>query len=451
MSVHPQTPQLPRTIFDYWRVLVRYRVMIACLVVGATVITGINGKFFATKLYEAKATIMPAREEVMGGGLSFGGSGGGGSKGQGSGGGGSGIGVLMEGLGGAKSGPTIMETLHALFLSRRMAESVINELNLLAYYDAPSMSLAVDILRGETDLRRTPDKTYEIIILTRDPEMAARIANTYADKVDKLNRELSLTSTKRHRVFVEQRLLEKAKTLEVAEQALREFQTQHRTFDVSEQTEAAMQAVADLHGQIVQQEVELAALREYTTPDHPQIAGYQAQIAELRRQLDRLEQNQGGMGKEGKGRRSLSKKSFLAFEEAPTIALDYLRLMRKIKVEEAIYGMLLGTLEQAKITEMKDLPTVQVLDYAIVPERKSRPRTLQNVTAAFAIALVLGILLAFSLNYLEWVKAQENISSGAVAYAGVSAEASPSQMNGNGGRQQEIIPEMPIEVNRLRG
>ncbi|MBM4133110.1 MAG: hypothetical protein FJ245_05005, partial [Nitrospira sp.] len=92
MSAHSRAPQLPMTIFDYWRVLVRYRILIACLVAGATVLTGIHGKFFATKLYEAKATIMPAREESMGGGISFGSSGGGGGEGGGRWGGGGEVG-----------------------------------------------------------------------------------------------------------------------------------------------------------------------------------------------------------------------------------------------------------------------------------------------------------------------------------------------------------------------
>ncbi|MBM4135069.1 MAG: hypothetical protein FJ245_15055 [Nitrospira sp.] len=357
--------------------------------------------------------------------------------------------VLLEGLGGAKAGPTIMETLRALLLSRRMAVSVINELNLLAYYDVASMSQAVEIINGEMDLRRTQDKTYEITVLTRDPEMAAKIANTYADNVDDLNRELALTSTKRHRTFLELRLAEKTKALEVAEEALREFQTKHRMFDILDQTEAAMVSVANLHAQIVQQEVDLAALREYTTPDHPQIASYQAQIAELRRQLDRLEQNQGGMGKEGRGQRSLSKKTFLAFEEAPTIALDYLHLTRQVKVEEAIYGMLVGTLEQAKIAETKDLPTVQVLDYAVVPERKSRPRTLQNVIAAFSVSFIFGILLAFSLNFLEWLKAQEDVPKVASAHSGELVGTPAYPTNGNGGRQEDMLVDTPREVERL--
>lgn len=443
---------LPKSLFDYGRVFKRYRAMILFLVAGATLLTGIHGKFLATKIYEAKATVMPAREEVMGGGFSFGGggNGGGGNKGGSGGGGGGGMSMLLEGLGASKGGPTILETMRALFVSRRMAETVITKLDLKSYYGVESMSQAVDILRGEASFYRTIDKTFEITVLSKDPLMAAKIANAYAVEVDNLNRDISLASTRRHRAFVEERLAEKTKALEAAESALKEFQTQHRTFQVTEQAEAAMEAVADLHGQIVEREVGLAALRAYATPNHPQLSQYQAEISELRRQLDRLEQDQvAGRMPKRQGDRSLAKRPLLAFEETPALAIEYLHLMRQVKVEEALYGMLLGTLEQAKMNEVKDLPTIEVLDAAIPPEVKARPRTLQNVAAAFAFSLVLGILLAFLLNYLEWLKVQEQEAATHELGGGVVTGASNGQVNGHSEHEQDAAAKARRASERL--
>jgi len=60
-----------------------------------------------------------------------------------------------------------------------------------------------------------------------------------------------------------------------------------------------------------------------------------------------------------------------------------------------------------KIAESKDIPTIQSLDPAVPPIRKARPKTLQNMLVAGMVALILGILMAFSLNHIEQLKVQE--------------------------------------------
>lgn len=418
------SPQLPRTILDYWRIILQYRTMIFGLFLGSVLITGVVSMFLLTRLYEAKTSVLPAREEPLGGGLSFGG----GEKGKG---GSAGVAMMLEAVGGStKSGPTVMEILHAILISRKMAEAVITQLNLLAYYETDSLTKAITFLRDETDIRRTKDKIYEVIVLSRDPRMAADIANAYGTNLDRFNKELTITSTKRHRVFIEQRVAEKTQALQQAEHALKEFQTKHRILAVSEQAEAAIGTVANLHAQLVSLEVELAALREYATPSHPSIKQLEAQIEEVRRQLDTLEQGPHGAGS---NRARMSKKAFPDFAEAPTLAMELLRLTRQVKVEESIYGMLVGMREQARIAEARDIPTIQILDQAVPPEFKSWPKNLQNVLVAAALSFILGIMLAFFLNYVAWLKAQEVAASpGLVAEAVELVTGSPALANGNG-------------------
>jgi hypothetical protein len=57
--------------------------------------------------------------------------------------------------------------------------------------------------------------------------------------------------------------------------------------------------------------------------------------------------------------------------------------------------------EQAKIAEARDTPSVQVLDRAVVPDRKARPKVLLNVAIAGAASLLLGVIGALFLENLE--------------------------------------------------
>jgi uncharacterized protein involved in exopolysaccharide biosynthesis len=436
ISVMPHdSPIYPATILDYGRIIRRYWLMIAILVVGSVLVTGVIGKT-STKLYESKATFFPAKEGG-GGGIAFGGE-----KDKGG-----GASMAMEALGGSKSGPNIMEIFHALLMSRIMAEAVVNQLNLMEYYGTTSLRVATNILRGQTDIRPSPFKSYEITVLDKDPKMAAAIANAFTSNLDRLNKDLTITSAKRNRLFIEQRLEEKTKKLAESEEAMKAFQTQHRSIAPKNEQEAAIGQVVNLHSDIVAKEVELAALKEYATPSHPLINQLQVQIQELRKQLDKLEYDQTPTNKK---RAPISRQAFVLFEEAAAINLEHLRLARQVKVEEAVYGMLVGMLEQAKIAEARDVPTIQVLDAAVPSEVHSRPKTLENVQIAAVLSLILGILLAFFLNYLEQVRAQEEKAQGLPVNGSGELALDP---NGNGRKAEAYpgVPSVPKEAEPRHG
>jgi uncharacterized protein involved in exopolysaccharide biosynthesis len=97
-----------------------------------------------------------------------------------------------------------------------------------------------------------------------------------------------------------------------------------------------------------------------------------------------------------------------AFITVPSLVLEYARLFREVKVQEALYTMLTTQYEQAKIAEARDTPSVQVLDPAIPAERKSKPTLTLNMLIAGVLALFLGIFLAFFLEYLERIKREVN-------------------------------------------
>ncbi len=428
-------------LLDYWRIICHARWMIGGLVVASVLITGVVSKL-SPKLYEAKATILPVKEDTMGGGgFSFGGGGG---KEKGGGGGGGSM-MALDALSG-KSGPTIMDTLQVLLHSRAMAEAVIDELNLMLYYETKSRSAAVGALQSEVSVKSNAWKGLEITVLSKDPEMAANIANTYFSVLDRLNKEYSITATKRNRMFVEARLHEKAQKLIEAEEAMMAFQKENRIVDPSEQMIGAVTAAADLHAQIVGLEVELAALRAYALPSHPQISQLEAQITELRHQLDRHDRDQSGLLKPRKKKQqSIAQKVFPAFEDAPSLAVDFLRLARRQKVEEAVYGMLVGMLESAKIAEVRDLPTVQIMDKALPPEFPSRPQTLRNVQVAAGLSLVLGVLLAVFLDHLKRIRLEE--SDGVPAETAIEgATLVVSEGNGNSGVMPHVSPQ---QIKRL--
>ncbi len=88
----------------------------------------------------------------------------------------------------------------------------------------------------------------------------------------------------------------------------------------------------------------------------------------------------------------------------PEVSLEYARLLRNVKVQEAVYELLTQQYEQAKIMEVKDTPTVEILDKASPPEKKSYPKRSGIVLFCAVMSLLTSIILAFFFEYLEQMK-----------------------------------------------
>ena len=92
----------------------------------------------------------------------------------------------------------------------------------------------------------------------------------------------------------------------------------------------------------------------------------------------------------------------------PKLGLELSRLMRDVKLQETIYTTLSAQYEQAKINETRDSISIQVLDYAIPPEKPSKPNTMLNVLIAGVASIFLGIFLVFFLEF--WKNLKEEIA-----------------------------------------
>jgi capsule polysaccharide export protein KpsE/RkpR len=190
-----------------------------------------------------------------------------------------------------------------------------------------------------------------------------------------------------------------------AEEALKEFQTYNKTVAMEAQSKAMIEAAAMIQGQISAHEVQLQVMSGYMSVDNPELSRVRSSIDELRKQLYLIESGKGGRGMLPGDR------LHPAMITIPSLALDYGRLLREVKVQETLYTLLTSQFEQAKLAEARDTPTVQVLDPAVPAERKSKPSIRSNMMMAGIIALFISIFLAFLLEYLERQRLPKNPSS----------------------------------------
>ena len=267
----------------------------------------------------------------------------------------------------------------------------------------PTLQDTLKILQQDM-VRVTNDRKGLIAVSVeyKDPKLAADIANEYSRGLQKFLNENSISLAKRNRIFLGKQIETTKTDLKKAEEDLRSFQIDKKLAAVMDaQAEGSIKALADLKAQIIAREVQLGAMREFATRANPDVKRVEDEIRELRQQLRRME----------KGSKNLQKDesigAFISLSDAPTVGLEYARLKRDVLIQQKVFELLTQQFELAKIEEAKDDVTFQVIDTAIPPEKKLRPKSTQNVALAAVVSLFLSIFLVFFLEYVTRQKEKE--------------------------------------------
>ena len=126
-------------------------------------------------------------------------------------------------------------------------------------------------------------------------------------------------------------------------------------------------------------------MESFATPQNPDYMQLKKVLTGLREQLTKAERN----SVQGRG------DIMVPTGKLPETALAYFRNMRELKYQETLFEFLAKQFEIAKIEEAKEAALIQVVDKALVPEQKSKPKRSLIVILATLMAFFLSVLLAF--------------------------------------------------------
>ncbi len=298
---------------------------------------------------------------------------------------------------------TSSDVYETILKSRVVGENLIHQFDLMKIYKSKNIDFAIEALEDHTTIEVGRDGTIHVSFEAKeDPILAANVANAYIKELDRVNKLTSQSKAKLTRQFVETRLEETKVELKKAEEALRDFQKNHNTVSLPEQTEAAIAGAAELYSQLIALRIQLSVLEKTVTESHSKILSTKLQIAEVDKMLDELKYGKAGSSSSAsKYADTKNYELFVPFAELPELGLELARLMREAKIQELLFELLTQQYEQAKIQEAKDTPTIQVLDIAKPPFKKSRPKRAIIIVIAGFLSLIVSSFLAFYFDYLE--------------------------------------------------
>jgi len=263
------------------------------------------------------------------------------------------------------------ETYIALIKSRTVADGLIERFGLMTVYEQKLRQNARKSLEGATKVTSGKDGLITIDVDDSDPKRAADLANGYVQELTKLTGSLAITEAQQRRVFFEKQLQLAQENLKKAELALGQAGAGESLIRSAPQ--AMVEGVARLKAQVTSIEVRLATMRGYLTEDSHQFQLAQRELASLRSQLSQAERNQPATN-------------------AP--AAEYLNRFRDFKYQETLFELMAKQYEIARLDEAREGASIQVVDPAVVPEFRSKPRRAQTaVLTTLATALVLLVLV----------------------------------------------------------
>lgn len=300
---------------------------------------------------------------------------------------GGGIAGLVGGAAGLKN-PNDLYV--AMLKSRTVANNMIQRFGLMKLWeiDIEHPSDAYIALAGVTKITSETDGTILIAVDDKDTKRAADLANAYVDELVKFTSVLAVTEAAQRRLFFERQFTLAKDNLAKAEAAARQALQTGGLVKVDDQGRAMVEATARLRGQITVKEVQIGAMRTFAADRNPDLQLAQQELVSLKRELAKVEGTGDtkpvSNGPSGQGSESL-------------------RFLRDVKYHEVIFELLARQFEMAKIDEAKDSPIIQVMDKAIEPDRKSKPRRSLIVMLATLAALFVGTLCAFLLEAMAKV------------------------------------------------
>lgn len=263
--------------------------------------------------------------------------------------------------------------------SRTVADHLISRFNLMKVYETDSLERARKTLESNTTITSGKDGLITIDVEDRDQKLVAPMANAYVTELFGLMKTLAVTDASQRRLFYERQLQATKDNLANAEVALKRTMDARGVISVDAESRAILETVARLKAQASAKQIQLSAMGAFLTPTNPEYRRAEEELTSLRAELAKLENGSGASVEKG----------------ASATGLENIKLLRELKYQQMLYEVLAKQYEVARIDEAKDPSIIQVLDPAVQPERKSKPRRPLIVVLTTTIALFVAIGWAF--------------------------------------------------------
>jgi tyrosine-protein kinase Etk/Wzc len=300
-------------------------------------------------------------------------------------------------LASAASGGLGLRDPNAVFVgmleSRTIADALISQFKLKDVYGTSDMTGARKKLHRRSDIKAGKDNLVSIAVTDADPNRAAAMANAYVEQLRLLTKSMAAREASRQRAFYENQLKDQREALVMAEFNLQQVQQSKGLIHIAPQSIVMLEGVGELRAQIAAKEVEVQALRSFSTEHNSDVQLAEQELATLRQEAAKMSEHG-----------SSSDFADIGLKDIPKAGLDFLRAMREVEYQTALYGALLKQYESFRLDEANDAYNIEVVDQAAVPDRHSFPKRAIFMVIAAILGLIAGVMwVRYRRRWMEWM------------------------------------------------
>ncbi len=254
----------------------------------------------------------------------------------------------------------------AFLKTNSIQDGMIERFDLLKRYDEEFRQDARKELLSNTKFTGGKDGIISIEVDDENPQMAADMANGYIDELKKLMTRLAVTEAQMRRQFFENKIKETKSDLAKAEVALKSTGISSSVLKSS--PISAVEVVARVRAGIAAQEIKIASMRGYLAETSPDFQQALKELSAFKDQLRQAEKNEPVVSKE----------------------IDYIERYRDFKYHETLFELFAKQYELARLDEAREGTVIQVIDIAVAPEKKTKPK---KALIAFLATIAAGFVL----------------------------------------------------------
>lgn len=278
--------------------------------------------------------------------------------------------------------------LLAILNSRSMLEILDEKFDFQHRYKMKYKFETYDLMRKNFSFKLGDQDQLIINLYDRNQDEVADMLNYAITKLDSINIDLSITKAKQNKEFIEKRYLEIQDNISDLENRILTFSTKNNVISINEQVLATINSAAELKARIAAKEIELSVQKNSYNNNSIILDNSEKELFDMKEQysvfFDTSEDD-----------------IFLEINNIPVLSIEFLKLKNELEYYTKIMEYIAPQYEEAKILMIKDLPTIQILDWGIRPEWKAKPKRIIIVIAVFLLSFTIASLYYIIRNKLS--------------------------------------------------
>lgn len=302
------------------------------------------------------------------------------------------------------------EAILIVLRSRTLKEKIIKKFNLVEYYGIEVPEKLIETINSNMIINEyreggfgfNPIVSIEFSFIDESPEMAENITKSFVFYLDSMIQNINYERLSHTFEKLEKRYKQNITEIKNAEEKFKAFQEKYGVFQIESQMQALIENIAKLKSTSIQLEIQINSMSKFVTDQNHSIQKLKTQKSEIDNKIQNLT---------NQAESYQFDQVFLPLNYLPDIIQQYSKLYREKIVQEKIYEVIYPQYEQLKM-QVNNVPIgIQILDIAVQPTEKYKPKRILIVLAGFMLSIFISLIVIFLNEIINTSAHKDKISS----------------------------------------